>query len=63
MVITAERLRGSQPHRRPINDFTEELLSLKTAAAFLVVQFATRKASSFLRGNLVAEAEFNSREL
>ena len=52
MVITAERLRGSQPHRRPINDFTEELLSLKTADAFLVAQFAPGKASSFSEGKI-----------
>jgi hypothetical protein len=50
MVITADRVR--QPPRRPqlINNFIKPLLSLKTADAFLVAQFAARKVSSFLAG-------------
>jgi len=63
MDITLERLQESQRRLRRINNFISELLSLKTAAAFLAVQFATRKASSFLRGIELQRLEFNSREL
>jgi hypothetical protein len=58
MVIMVERLRESLRRLRPISDFIYELLSLKTAAAFLAVQLAVRKASSFLQGELSCRGQF-----